>query len=49
MQAKTVANTAAPAPAPAAASRPSDQGDEAHEEKSSTEIKGDIKEEENNT
>ena len=49
MQAKTVVNTATPAPAPDAVSRPSDQGGEAHEEKSSTEIKGDIKEEESNT
>lgn len=49
VQAKTVANSvAAPAPAPVAVSRPSDQGDEAQGEKSSTEVKGDTKEEESN-
>jgi ribosomal protein L12E/L44/L45/RPP1/RPP2 len=49
VQAKSVANTVTPSPAPAAVSRASGQDAETHEEESSTEIKGHIKEEESNT
>ncbi|KAK5266702.1 hypothetical protein LTR99_007314 [Exophiala xenobiotica] len=49
VQAKSVSNTVTPSPAPAAVSRASGQDAETHEEESSTEIKGHIKEEESNT
>ncbi|KAK5462491.1 hypothetical protein LTS15_002203 [Exophiala xenobiotica] len=49
VHAKSVANAVTPSPAPAAVSKASGQDAETHEEESSTEIKGHIKEEESNT